>query len=116
MTCRTDVIDAARMNIRAPIKRSHVSIVASFVLFASACSEQASAPLPPQERSARSIASSNLNFRQVHAGNESTCGITTGGKLYCWGGNSGGQLGNGVITHGPTPVPQEGGLDMNWAS
>jgi alpha-tubulin suppressor-like RCC1 family protein len=51
-----------------------------------------------------------LRFRQVSAGGDHTCGITTDGDLYCWGFNWSGQLGSqfGYGTGGsrltPTPV------------
>lgn len=35
-------------------------------------------------------------FAIVTAGFDHACGITTSGRLYCWGGNSGGQLGEGA--------------------
>jgi alpha-tubulin suppressor-like RCC1 family protein len=36
----------------------------------------------------------NLSFAQISAGTEYSCGrMMTGGKLYCWGENSYGQLG-----------------------
>lgn len=37
-------------------------------------------------------------WKTVKAGTQHTCGIKTNGKLYCWGWNDKGQLGNGTIT------------------
>ena len=37
----------------------------------------------------------NLAFRELSAGNQFTCGVTTGDVAYCWGLNNTGQLGFG---------------------
>jgi alpha-tubulin suppressor-like RCC1 family protein len=61
-----------------------------------------------------------LAFRQVSAGAEFACGVTTENVAYCWGINFGGQLGRGTST-GPElciggtpcatrPIPVVGGL------
>jgi alpha-tubulin suppressor-like RCC1 family protein len=39
---------------------------------------------------------STLRFRQVSAGNEHTCAVTTADEAYCWGYNRDGQLGIGT--------------------
>lgn len=46
-------------------------------------------------------------FASISAGEINTCGISTGGAAYCWGDNSEGQIGNGVIsgTNVPVAVP-----------
>ena len=43
-----------------------------------------------------------LRFRQVSAGDDHTCGVTTENVAYCWGVNDGGELG-----HGNSPGPDE---------
>lgn len=45
-----------------------------------------------------------LHVRQVVAGDNHTCAITTTGGLKCWGLNSTGQLGDGSQTSSSTPV------------
>jgi alpha-tubulin suppressor-like RCC1 family protein len=37
-----------------------------------------------------------------------TCGITTGNKIYCWGDNAFGQLGDGTTTRRLSPVKVAG--------
>jgi alpha-tubulin suppressor-like RCC1 family protein len=51
-----------------------------------------------------------LSFRQVSAGLEHACGITTDDRAYCWGNNNKGQLGTGTTNRSGTPVPVAGGL------
>lgn len=50
---------------------------------------------------AGSVWSTNINSRDGH-----TCGLTTDGKIYCWGKNNFGQLGRGSanVTANPTPM------------
>lgn len=40
----------------------------------------------------------------IAAGGRHACVVTDAGALYCWGGNSWGQLGDGTVTLRPTPV------------
>src|SRR5262245_2787634 len=51
------------------------------------------------------------DWRQVSAGGAHSCGIRTTGRLYCWGLDHKGQLGNGDVstTSQPTPVEVVGG-------
>ena len=44
-------------------------------------------------------------FRQVSAGGEHACAVTTDDRVYCWGSNDSGQLGDGTTTLRPAPVP-----------
>src|SRR6266702_2374744 len=51
-----------------------------------------------------------LRFTMLSAGVWHTCGVTTGGAVYCWGDNFFGQLGDGTTAGRTTPVPVAGGL------
>ena len=46
---------------------------------------------------------SGLTFVQIAAGTRHTCGLTTGGFIYCWGDNAFGQLGDGTTTQRSVP-------------
>jgi alpha-tubulin suppressor-like RCC1 family protein len=50
-----------------------------------------------------------LVFRQLSAGGQHTCGVTTDDRVYCWGSNEAGQLGDGTRTTRRTPVAVGGG-------
>lgn len=46
----------------------------------------------------------NQIFGSIFAGGHHSCAITTGGKAYCWGNNSNGQLGTGNMSGSDVPV------------
>ena len=49
----------------------------------------------------------NLTVTDVSAGEDHTCAVA-GGKVYCWGANGDGQLGDGSSTDSTLPVPVSG--------
>lgn len=51
-----------------------------------------------------------VTFAAVWAGSNHTCGRTAAGDAYCWGFNTGGQLGDGTTTDRSSPVLVAGGL------
>src|SRR6266576_3537057 len=51
-----------------------------------------------------------LSFREVSNGFFHSCGLTTAGEAYCWGGNNVGQLGDSTRNFSLAPVPTVGGL------
>ena len=51
----------------------------------------------------------SLRFRQITTGFYHTCAVTTDDLAYCWGDNSGGQLGDKTTTGRTTPVRVLGG-------
>lgn len=54
-----------------------------------------------------------LKFLALAAGFDHTCGIATDSLAYCWGANSGGQLGDGTTAPHYTPMPVSGGLKFS---
>jgi alpha-tubulin suppressor-like RCC1 family protein len=80
-----------------------------FALLTSCVGEPTS---PPPDPIAPSLATTTatLPFAQVSAGYLHTCGLTTGSKIYCWGYNGEGQLGNGTTNPSTFPTLVAGGL------
>ena len=52
----------------------------------------------------------------VSAGEQFSCGVTTGGEAFCWGRNAVGQLGDGTTTQKLRPTPVSGGLNFQSLS
>jgi alpha-tubulin suppressor-like RCC1 family protein len=57
-----------------------------------------------------------LSFRQIDAGDDHTCGITTDYRAYCWGYGGSGELGNGQSIIRFRPVAVAGGLQFRQVS
>jgi alpha-tubulin suppressor-like RCC1 family protein len=58
------------------------------------------------------LVAGGYSWKQIEVGGFSayagfTCGLTTGGKILCWGANYDGQLGNGGTSYYPTSWPSE---------
>ena len=56
------------------------------------------------------------DWRQVSAGGEHTCAIRTSGRLYCWGGDRHGQLGNGGTNADQSTPTEVAGGAADWAA
>lgn len=61
-------------------------------------------------------AATALSFYQVSGGGLHTCGLTLDGRLYCWGDNVFGELGDGTTTDRLKPVAVAGGLRFRQVS
>lgn len=57
-----------------------------------------------------------LTFTVVSAGGPHTCGVTTPGAAYCWGGNAAGALGDPRTDGWPSPVLVAGGVTFDSVS
>src|SRR5829696_8628327 len=76
------------INNRGDLMRYVLTIVASVgVIALGACRDEVEAPTAPgaPEETPAFATSAALSFRQVSAGRERTCGLTTTGFAYCWG-------------------------------
>jgi len=90
--------------------RAHLLPSLSVVLLVLACREDADSPTAPDPSPALATTASTLVFTQISVGNNHRCGVTSDGRLYCWGNNLEGQLGDGTTTDRPAPVPVGGAL------
>ena len=97
------------------------------LVFASGCSDDSptSPEQPPSHALGSQAAAEALSFRQVSAGSDHACGVTSDGLAYCWGYNFSGQLGDGT-SDGPErcgvwpcstrPIAVAGGLHFRHVS
>lgn len=55
------------------------------------------------------VLAQNSIYTQISAGDSHSCGVTTNGRIHCWGANTAfGVLGNGSTQASPVPVPVRG--------
>src|SRR5687767_2116204 len=69
---------------------------ALLLIFAMGCGQDVPSPAEPEPAATLATAAAGpLLFRQVSAGGDHACGVTTDNLAFCWGSRSGGQLGAG---------------------
>ena len=72
--------------------------------------------LPLSDQASAVRVGNGSDWKQVSAGGEHTCAVTTGGRLYCFGADDNGQLGDGGSnTLSSVPVEVRGGV-TTWKS
>ena len=83
------------------------SVVAAALLVALAgCGEDAESPTAPAPAPAPALEAATaalVSFTTVSAGGSHTCGLAGDGRVYCWGYNQFGQLGDGTRTNRSSP-------------
>lgn len=58
-----------------------------------------------------------LTFTAIAAGAQHVCGVATGSRIFCWGNDAVGQLGDTGIVNSTTPIPVDSaGVVMSFAS
>jgi alpha-tubulin suppressor-like RCC1 family protein len=88
----------------------------AMVVAVAGCAEN-TGPEVELEESEGLAAITNLTFAQISAGSSHSCGRTAvGGRLYCWGYNSSGQLGNASRNDKKRPTPASSTLAFKWVS
>jgi alpha-tubulin suppressor-like RCC1 family protein len=96
-------------------------LVAAIALSGLGCAEDPVSPSTPEASPelAAIATAAPLAFAQVSTGTFHSCGVTTDGRAYCWGGNDKGQLGDGttfINTARTTPSAVIGGLRFRHVS
>jgi alpha-tubulin suppressor-like RCC1 family protein len=86
----------------------------SLVTFAAAV--VVAAVLPLTAATTASATGSTIAWAHISAGGEQTCGVSTGRALFCWGGNSSGELGIGSTTNADLPQPVTTPAVTGWAT
>ena len=100
-----------------PTHRLGFLLPLSLVAAALGCREDAESPTAPESSPALdATAATALAFYQVSGGWNHTCGVTSDNRVYCWGRNSEGQLGDGTTTRRLIPVPIGGTLRFRQIS
>jgi hypothetical protein len=91
-----DALQGGRINRLASLT------LVSASLFVAGCTDELTRPLAPTASAVAPRAditpATPIAFRQVSAGWEHTCGVSTSNVAYCWGDNSEGRLGSGTKT------------------
>ncbi len=58
----------------------------------------------PSDRLTPELAGDSADFRAIATGGDFACGLRAAGSLWCWGGNSSGELGQNDFADHPLPV------------
>jgi alpha-tubulin suppressor-like RCC1 family protein len=86
------------------------------VIGCSDVTDQQSPELQSEDGPALATTTAALSFTQLSGGGRHTCGVTTDHRVYCWGFNFYGQLGDGTNTQRLRPVLVSGSLSFRSVS
>lgn len=101
-----------------PTSKPNLAFTCSLLVLA-ACQEPLSTQPgtdPETTTLSASATAAALSFYQVSGGDNHSCGVTVDNRLYCWGYNASGQLGNGTTNTSSRPVLVAGGLLFHQVS
>jgi alpha-tubulin suppressor-like RCC1 family protein len=94
----------------------HARAIGAAVLVAVAgCQDSSQVPTGPQDPATPAAAleaatAATVSFTQLSAGGSHTCALAADGRVYCWGLNENGQLGDGTRTNHSSPKVVAGTL------
>jgi alpha-tubulin suppressor-like RCC1 family protein len=94
------------------LRRLAPLLAPALVVAALGCGEDAQSPTAPEVTAplATSATAAAPAFQQVSSGGVQTCGVSTENRVYCWGYNVFGMVGDGTTTDRLTPTPVAGTL------
>lgn len=100
------------------LRRRGVLLAIGLGSLVAGCRDDALTPASPSAEPdlAEAVVAAGPAFTQVSSGDGHTCGIAASGRAYCWGLNTGGQLGDGTITNRSRPTPVIGQLEFRQIS
>ena len=102
---------------RVPSQLRAVRLILGCALAAAlGCQDDGRTPTAPEITPALTSASEPLDFFQVSAGFLHSCGVAVDNRLFCWGVNDHGQLGDGTLTSRLRPTPIAQGLRFRQVS
>ena len=78
-------------------------------LSAAGCGSEDAPTSPSASAVGLAAAVTSPSYGQIAIGGNHTCGVTSGGLIYCWGNNGFGQLGDGTTQNRLKPVPVQVG-------
>jgi alpha-tubulin suppressor-like RCC1 family protein len=96
--------------------RIHLLFSLTLLGFTLGCRDDKESPAAPDAPPAVATTASTLVFTQMSAGFEHSCGVTSDNRLYCWGWNAEGEVGDGTTTDRLVPVPVGGALRFRQVS
>ena len=96
--------------------RTQLALCLSLLGLTLACRDDMQSPSPPDPSPTLATTASALVFTRTSAGYQHSCGVTSDNRLYCWGYNGFGAVGDGTTTDRLVPVPVGGALRFRQVS
>src|SRR5437016_2640737 len=88
-------------------------VVGALLIALAGCGDEAESPTAPASTPAAGLEAATaalVSFTQVSAGGSHTCALAADGRVYCWGSNENGQLGDGTHNNHSSPKAVSGTL------
>lgn len=96
------------------VRRAGIGLLLVALLLETSCRSRRAVPVKPVPSvEMEDVASNALDgapltaIKSISAGRSHTCATTRSGRVFCWGWNGSGQLGDGTVRAAPHPVPRK---------